>query len=210
MEKEIAISNIKHISSQRNLFLLLTLALSITSASLAMKLLKTDQRTILIPGLSQEVWVENGGVSKSYLEESTNMYLPMLLNLNKDVINYNAGKVFKYISQSDPRYLNKLQEYFVDVKDKYTKFNLSTHFTTKNMEIDSKKLTVLIHGTLTVIYGENGFELIPKSYKLTFEWISGSLRIKEFLRVLSKDEKGSEDTSILTDFIKSVEKEKVQ
>ena len=148
-----------------------------------------------------------------------------MLNLSSNDINYNIRQIFTHVSHSDPKYLKKLQEYFIDVKDKYTKFSLMTHFTTKNMEVDSKKLTVIAHGTLTVIYGEHGFESIPRSYKLTYEWVAGHLRIKEFLKITDKDARGGSSsgdnsdmrdssdiakdaTATLTDFIKAVEKEK--
>ena len=210
MEKEIALAGYGQISKQRNLFLTLSLGLSITCAGLTLKLLNQEQKIILVPGLTQEVWTSDSGVSREYLEQNTQMYLPMLLDLSGDIINYKAGQIFKYISQSDPEYLRKLQEYFVEAKEKYSKFGLSTHFTVKNMEIDGKNLAVTVNGALTCIYGKNGFELIPRTYKLTFEWTGGKLRLREFLRVFNKDEQAKDGGSALTDFINGVRQENMQ
>jgi len=192
LEKELAIHNMEYLSRQRNLFLILTLTLSLIGAGLTLKLVTSDERVILVPGLSQEVWTNSGGVSKGYLEETTLMYLPLLLDLSSEVINHKAGLIFKYISQDRPEYMKKIQEYFADAKEKYGKFSLSTYFSVKNLEVDSKGLIVIANGTLSCRYGERGFESMPASYRLSYEWIGGRLRLKEFLKIKSDKEKKQE------------------
>jgi hypothetical protein len=97
MEKIIAIGNIQQVARQRNLFLILTLLLCLTALGLSVKLLTNNEKVILMPSLSQEVWISNNGVSKGYLEETSLMYLPLLLDLNPEIIDYKAGIIFKYI-----------------------------------------------------------------------------------------------------------------
>jgi type IV conjugative transfer system protein TraE len=188
MEKTIGIANIEAVARQRNLFLVLTLMLSITLAVLSVKLMSSDEKIVLVPGLSQQVWVENKGVSKGYLEETTLMYLPLLLDLNPEIIQHKVGVIFKYISQSDPKYMKNIQEYFANAKEKYKKFGLSTYFSAKNLEVDIKALTVTANGTLTSRYGERGFETQAASYSLSYEWLGGHLRLKEFIRLPNETE----------------------
>jgi hypothetical protein len=88
MEKTIAIGNIEKVAKQRNLFLILTILLCATSLGLSIKLLTGNEKVILVPGLRGEVWTSKAGVSKGYLEETSLMYLPMLLDLNPEVIDY--------------------------------------------------------------------------------------------------------------------------
>jgi len=147
-----------------------------------------DEKIILVPGIAQEVWTKNGGVSKGYLEETSLMYLPLLLDLNPEIIDYNAGAIFKYISQSEDKYMKKIQSYFADCKEKYKKFGLSTYFATKNLEVDSKNLIVIANGSLASRFGDRGFETRLASYQLSFEWVGGRLRLKEFIRIKDKDE----------------------
>lgn len=189
MEKVAALGNIEKISRQRNLFLILTILISCMGLGLTLKLLQIEEKIILVPGLSQEVWVKGGEVSKGYLEETTLMYLPLLLDLSPEIVNYKAGIIFKYISQGHPLYMKKIQDYFADAKNKYTKFALSTYFAVKNLEVNSRRLEVIANGILTSRYGERGFKIIPASYQLTYDWLGGRLRLKEFVKVRDEKEK---------------------
>lgn len=188
MEKYVAIGSIEQVAKQRNLFLIFTMLLSITCLGLSVKLLSNREKVILLPGLNQEVWVSNHGVSKGYLEETSLMYLPLLLDLNPEIIDYKAAIIFKYISQSDPTYMQNIQSYFADSKEKYKKFALSTYFSIKNLAVDSKNLQVIAAGMLTSRFGDKGFEVSPACYQLSYEWLGGQLRLKEFARVNENQE----------------------
>ena len=187
MQKEVAIGNIAQVSKQRNLFLLFALLLLVTSVALSIKLMSSNEKVVLVPGLLQEVWVEDSGVSKGYLEETTLMYLPMLLDLNPAIVDHKADIIFKYISQSKPRYMESMQEYFARSKAQYKQFGLSTYFSVKTLEVDTKNLHVIANGVLTSRYGDRGIESTITSYGLSYEWVGGRLRLKEFERI--KEEK---------------------
>ena len=183
MEKIVAIGNIEKVARQRNLFLMLTILLSLTSVGLSVKLLTSDEKIILVPNLNQEVWTSETTVSKGYLEETSLMYLGLLLDLNHEIIDYKASLVFKYISQSSPTYMKNIQNYFADSKEKYKKFTLSTYFSIKSLRVDSKNLQVIADGILTSRFGDKGFEVTPASYLLSYEWAGRQLRLKEFVKV---------------------------
>lgn len=193
MEKTVVVANIESLSRQRNLFLILTILLAVTGMMLSLKLITSDQKTILVPGISQEIWTKEAGVSKGYLEETTLMYLPLLLDLNPEVISYKAGVIFKYVSQSNSLYMKKIQSYFAVAKEKYQKFALSTYFSAKNLQVDTAKLTVIANGILTSRFGEQGFEVIPASYLLSYEWLGGRLRLKEFKLLKNQQQDGDAD-----------------
>lgn len=180
MEKAVSLINLESISRQRNLFVGLTLLLSVSLMFVSIKLVTMDEKTVLVPGLTQEVWTKEGGVSASYLEESTLMYLPLLLDLNPEIIDHKAAVIFKYVSQSDASYMKKVQDYFADTAKKYKQFALSTYFSVKNLEVDTKRMVVKANGVLTSRYGEEGFETTKISYLLKYEWTGGKLRLKEF------------------------------
>ena len=73
--------------------------------------------------------------------------------------------------------------------EKYKNFDLVTYFTVKNMEIDEGSGEVIAHGILTSRYGKHGFESTPTSYRLSFEFSGGYLRLKEFNQVVSDKDK---------------------
>ena len=120
------------------------------------------------------------------------MYLGLLLDLNPEIIDYKASLIFKYISQSHPTYMKNIQNYFAERKEKYKKFTLSTYFSIKSLQVDSKNLQVTADGILTSRFGDKGFEVSPVSYLLSYEWAGRQLRLKEFVRVKEdKDDKES-------------------
>ena len=57
MEKTEVIANASKLAKQRNLFLALTIALAASNFCLTLKVLTTNERTVMVPGLNQEVWV---------------------------------------------------------------------------------------------------------------------------------------------------------
>jgi len=189
MEVNIASSEVKRISRQKSLFLGLTIALAGSIVLLTFKIAITDQRVIMVPGINQNMIVSESEVSRGYLEEmSALVFLPGLLDLNAKTINYKRDLILKYTSQSSREYMKAIIEYFADSKERYAKFNLSTHFTPKNMEINAKDLTVKVNGILTSLYGKRGIETSLVSYLISYEWIGGQLRLKEFSQLLSDTE----------------------
>jgi type IV conjugative transfer system protein TraE len=187
MEKQVMIRNIDQVARQRNLFLILLVISVFSIAALSFKLATTDDKTILSPGLNQEVWTSASGVSVSYLEETAAMYLPLLLNLNADSIDWNKEHLMTHVSQSDGRYMRELIKYFATTKEKYKQFSLSTHFTVKSFEVNQKNMTVKASGQLISRFGERGNQILPAIYYLSFEWVAGKLLLKEFVK-LSKEE----------------------
>ena len=114
------------------------------------------------------------------LLENIEKYIPIQKVNNYTINNEYCGKNKKYsclnIYNSSNIFNNK-------------NFDLVTYFTVKNMEIDEGSGEVIAHGILTSRYGKHGFESNPTSYRLSFEFSGGYLRLKEFNQVVSDKEK---------------------
>ena len=175
--------NIETVARQRNIFMALSIISIAACLVVGVKLLTTEDRVILVPGLNQEVWSSKNGVSGSYLEETTSMYIPMLLDLDHTSIDWKKDKLLSYVSQSDPKYIKALVDYFAQVKEQYKQFSLSTHFAVKKLETNPKELTVKAYGQLISRFGSKGFESIPAVYGLSFEWVGGKLLLQEFVKL---------------------------
>ena len=188
MNLSTALQGGERITKQRNLFLMLTILLSISTCALGVKTLIQEERIIMVPPLTSEVMVSNKKVSGSYLEQMTMVFLNTLLDLSSADILHKRDWVLKYTSNSNPGFAKKLNKYFADAADKYSTFDLVTYFTVKNMEIDETTGEVIAHGTLTSRYGKHGFESTPTSYRLNFEYSGGYLRLKEFEAVVKDSE----------------------
>ncbi len=177
------------ITKQRNLFLLLTILLTVSSSALSLKILIQEERIIMVPPLSSEVMISNRKVSSSYLEQMTMVFLNSLLDLSAMDILHKRDMILKYTSNSHPSFSKRINEYFADAAAKYKNFDLVTYFTVKNMEIDEGSGEVIAHGTLTSRYGKHGFESTPTSYRLSFEFSGGYLRLKEFNQPVDDQDK---------------------
>lgn len=175
------------IARQRNVFMGVLFIAMGCLLCVSIKLVSLNERVVLVPGLNQEVWISGEGVSSSYLEEVTSMYLPMLLDLDTTSIDWKRDKIMSHVSNSNATYLKKLKEYFSRVKEQYEQFSLSTHFALKKLESSPKQLTVRVHGQLVSRFGDRGFESEPASYGLSYEWIGGRLLLKEFTRLSRED-----------------------
>lgn len=194
MNLRVAMQGVDRITRQRNLFLVLTVALSITSSALSLKILAQEERIIMVPPLSNDVTISNRKVSSGYLEQMTMVFLNSLLDLSASDVLHKRDMILKYTSNSDPSFSKKINEYFADSLEKYKNFDLVTYFTVKNMEIDEAKGEVIARGILTSRYGKHGFESNPTSYRLSFEFSGGYLRLKEFNRIVEdKDKKDGND-----------------
>lgn len=192
MNTQVLGKNTDNTIKQRNMLLLTTGLLLVSNAFLAVSVATVDQKVVMVPALRQEMMVSNSGVSKSYLEETSLLFLSNLLDLSPSDIEHKKALVLKYTSNSNRKALKQLLEYFVMCERDYKRFSLSTYFSVKNLEIDLKNLSVIAHGILTSYYGKAGHETEKEDYKLEFEYQGGSLRLKSFVRIID-DEKKARD-----------------
>lgn len=190
METKVAIGSMQRLTKQRNLFLLLTLLLASSVLLLSMRLATFDQKIVLVPGISRQMSVSSNDVSSSYLEETALLFLSHLLDISASDIAHKKELVLKYTSYSDEAYSKAINDYFAVASLDYSKFDLSTHFTVKNLRIDQKNTAVIANGVLTSWYGKKGHQSRPESYKISFEYSSGLLRLKEFERLALEKEEG--------------------
>lgn len=186
MQEKILSDQVKILTKQRGLFLILTLMLSFICCGLTLKLITTRDKTILVPGLAQEVWLGEGKVSESYIEEISLMYLSMLLDLNKDVIGYKEALISKYISHSSAKYMKAIRQYFSHAKEQYKKFGLSTYFSVKSLAVNSSENSVIAKGVLTTKFGDHGLDIKEASYFMSFDLAGSRLRLKEFHHIESE------------------------
>lgn len=183
MYKKILFQNLEKLSKQRDLFLLLTIFALLSNICLTAKIIISDEKIFMVPGIRQDMWLSNNAVSHSYLEETSLLFLSNLLDISSSDISHKKSIILKYSMSSDPTSIKTIQEYFTDAEEKYKKFDLATYFTVKEVQIDIENLNVIAHGVLTSSYGKRGSSTKEESYILQFEYVGGSLRLKSFSRI---------------------------
>jgi hypothetical protein len=114
------------------------------------------ENIIMVPGISQEMSVTGGRVSKSYLEENTLLFLSALLDLTPDTVIHKRDMVLKYTSSRSKAEMQAIRDYFAQAEDEHKKFNMSTYFTPNKLDINVKTLEVIAKGTLSSSFGKKG------------------------------------------------------
>ena len=177
---------------QRNFFAGCTLLAVIANFLLVVKISSTTERIIMVPGITKDLAVEGSVVSQSYLEETALLFVSALLDLTADTISLKKNIILKHASAGSEQSLKSLQSYFADKEDEHKKFGLSTFFAPKQMQVDSKNLQVVIEGVLTSTFGKRGFEQNTLKYLLSFDYVGGHLKLKEFTQVKPKTKEGND------------------
>lgn len=206
MHRSVLLQNVGVIKKQRNMFLVISSALLLTNVLLSIKILTASREVILVPGIRSEMVVSSSGISKSYLEEISMMFLSNLLDLSPSDIEHKKDLILNFTSNSNKKSINQLIEYFDNCIKDYKRFGLTTYFSVKNLEIDLNDLTVIAHGILTSYYGKSGHESENEDYRLEFEYHGGVLRLKSFERIID-DEKRARDKAKSLKFEEEVKDE---
>ena len=180
------------IMRQRNFFAGCTLLAVIANFLLVVKISSTTERIIMVPGITKDLAVEGSVVSQSYLEETALLFVSALLDLTADTISLKKNIILKHASAGSEQSLKSLQSYFADKEDEHKKFGLSTFFAPKQMQVDSKNLQVVIEGVLTSTFGKRGFDQNTLKYLLSFDYVGGHLKLKEFTQVKPKTKEGND------------------
>ena len=180
------------IMRQRNFFAGCTLLAVIANFLLVVKISSTTERIIMVPGITKDLAVEGSVVSQSYLEETALLFVSALLDLTADTISLKKNIILKNTSTRSEHSLKSLQSYFASREDEHKKFGLSTFFAPKQMQVDSKNLQVVIEGVLTSTFGKRGFEQNTLKYLLSFDYVGGHLKLKEFTQVKPKTKEGND------------------
>lgn len=181
------------IMRQRNFFAGIMALAVIANFLLVIKLSSASEKIIMVPGITRDLAVEGSKVSQSYLEETALLFASHLLDLTADTIAFKKNVILKHASNRSDKSLKSLQDYFAAKEEEHKKFGLSTFFSLKEMQVDTKNLQVLMEGMLTSTFGKRGFEQETVKYLLSFDYTGGHLKLREFAKVEPKTPEGSKD-----------------
>lgn len=193
MELKEAGLHLEKMRLQRNLFLVIVLIVLGGNFLLTLQLFRSKEQVIMVPGLQRELAVSSSGVSKSYLEESSLLFLSALLDLTPETLEAKRDMILKYTSSVNKKYIQQIKEYFASSAVQHKKFNMSTYFTPKELEINLKDLEVRARGTLSSNFGRKGYKEDLAEYVISFEQIGMRLKLKEFYRVNEDENNEAKD-----------------
>jgi conjugal transfer pilus assembly protein TraE len=177
MEQVHVLGNLKKISKQRDLILVIAGMSLATNVLLAVGLVAMQREVIMVPGIMHEYRITGNKVSSSYLEEMTHMFLSGLLDLTPENVAYKKELVLKYTLAGSIQAIN---EYFAQAQSQHERFKFSTYFSVKHLEIMPDKMEVIAKGILNSRFGRTGNEEQEVEYLLQYQMQSGIVRLKNF------------------------------
>ncbi len=189
MELKLAALSLEKVARQRNLFLAVAGILLVANSLLSLKIFSLQEKVVMVPGIGSEMSITDGKVSKSYLEESSLLFLSALLDLTPDTVGLKRDMVLKYISKSSAKEIQKIRDYFGVAEEEHKKFAMSTYFTPTKLDLNPKNLQVVAKGKLSSNFGRKGYESRNANFYLRFELVAGHLRLKEFYELEKEDQK---------------------
>lgn len=173
MKKENRDITLRNLSFQRNIFIFLSLLLSISTASLAVLQFFKNEKVIVVPPVIQEgFWVDSKSVSPSYLEQ-LGLYIGQLL-LSKTADSSESQKeiLLKHTHASFAGILDKkLKEEGKKMKEEgtsYAFFPLSVDVHQDSFEVD-------VSGDRTSYLKDKKLSSKKETYRLIFIYSGGRL-----------------------------------
>lgn len=165
------------IHKQRNFFILLCLSSILINILLSIKITISENKIIVVPGISQQMTIGDSSVSESYITEMASMLLSLLLDLSESDIGFKKEHVFKYVTEGS--YL-EISKYFEEQEAKVRKFKIATYFTPKKFVVNTKQLSVVADGILHTRFGNDGKEDKNVRCELSLKYSGGVLRLSRF------------------------------
>lgn len=160
---------------QRNILMVIAGIGLLANLLLSICLLSKKEKIILIPGQLNQEAVLGDVFSISYMEEVTNFFVGLLLDLTPSNVEYKSSIVLKHVDSSS---YNTLKKYFDDEEEKHKKYNLCTSFAVTNLTV--KGLRVEISGILTSRFGDSGKQEQSMTYLIQYKNSHGRLLLTKF------------------------------
>ena len=168
---------------KRNAFLLLALGSIGVNVLLSLTLLfhSPDNRTVLVPvGFEKSFWVDNKGVSASYLAEMTRYFSTLKLNMTPDSSEYQINQILQY---TNPRTYGALKADLVKQSDSLKNEGLTSAFFPTNVQVDVPNLSATITGDLSYFVGKEETSSYRVSYVAQYSYDNGRLYLNSFQEV---------------------------
>ena len=171
----------------RNRFLFVSLglfALNLVQAVSVYALISKKSTLVVPANFHREFLYNDHSVSDSYLEQRSQDFANLLLNVTPQTFDVNSEALLRHV----------LSEHYSDFKSQLTKQRqelnkkgISTTFYVSNFKVYRKPLKVKLRGELRIVVGNSSMETKSSAYQIEYVYRNGMLYIKSF-KEISKEE----------------------
>jgi type IV conjugative transfer system protein TraE len=158
---------------QRLLLLLLCTLFGCVGVLQGIALLLKDERVVLVPPeLKQQVWVEKGRASESYLEEMGLFFVHLALDVSPSSAAYQREVLLRYAS---PEQFSPLKRQLLEDEVRLKKENLSTTFRPSSVKVSRSEGQLEVTGDLIGTVGDQRVFQIRETYQVQLRFYKGRL-----------------------------------
>lgn len=183
MKTSVLATQHNQIVAQRNLLLIVSgssIVLNLMLGGINYYMVGRERIIISPPVVNSQFWVTSDSVSDSYLEQMSEFYAGLVLNVTP---NNFASRSQQLIQHVDPGTYSVVKAQMVEQQSEITRRAMSTSFHPVSFKIDRKNLLVEIKGELRVTMGNSQMESKSKTYQIQFNHRHSRLYIKQFKEV---------------------------
>lgn len=168
---------------QRNILLVVTVALASLAGLLLLIGVSRDREVVLQPVLRSALTISSAGVSREYLELITRDVVVLTLDRSPSNLEYWMESVLAIAS---PRTHGKLKAELLKIVDEQRGSSIAQFFAIQTMEIDPKRLQSRVTGELHTIVGDKVISKERRTFQYDWEYSGVSLRLTGFGMVSSE------------------------
>ncbi len=149
--------------------------------------LKDKEKIIVVPPvIEREFWVAAGRVSDSYLEQTSEYLIGLILNVTPSNFGARAEHLLAYV---EPANYGPIKEKLIRERQEIERRGLSTVFHITAFGTNASALEVEVKGILKSWIGSAPADSKEQTYKISYSYNSGRLKITDFREL--KNEQGN-------------------
>jgi len=162
--------------AQRDTVLILSVIMALSNVILITAYVLKGERIVLVPPqIKNTFWVEEGSVSKEYLEEMTLFISQLLLDNSPSSCAYKRDIILRYAT---PEAYSALKKRLLKEEETYKELQLTTHFKPLEINASPETLNVQLTGYLTSFVSGQKVRESQEKLSLKFVLRGGKLMLE--------------------------------
>lgn len=177
---------ISKVKAERRLFLTLSFILAISLILLTLLLCFKKERIVILPSQGPSLWVEEGRVSETYLEQVGAYLSDLFLTRTPSDVDYKNKILLQHV---DPSFYHELNKMLFQEKEEITASSKTLLFTTSRAWVDVTCSSYTIEGELTTFIRQAGRDLkVAETSHKRFTFIFSCQRGRLLLKTLQQEQ----------------------
>jgi len=171
---------IMQLIQRRNLLtvgLALSVLLNLIQAITVTNLLGKNRVVLVPPEIKEPFWVSSSDVSHEYLQQMTDYYLTLILNVTPETAAVKRELLLKCVHPSG---YGSVKEQLISEESEIRKRQISRFFVPISYEVNNTEHWVKALGDLTILVGQQKVSVERVEYRIQYQLEAGRLLIEAF------------------------------